>query len=202
MNSINTFFVQNFSNFIWLAVFIMALIPICEGRIAFPFSINEKLLGENVMSPITGFLTCFFASIILTLFLLTFFKGVSNLLKKIPVFNKILNKIDNVIERKSEKIKNKNNKYFYLALFVLVPLPLTGVWSACLISIILNLDFIKSLISIVSGNLLCLILIYILNLFLKDFTLALLLISFVITFIVILILKLKNKKMNIKFLND
>ena len=183
MSNINIFFSQNFSHFIWLAVFIMALIPICEGRIAFPFSINEILLGENVMTPLTGFLTCFFASIFLSLFLLVFFKGISKLFRKISFFNNLLTKVDNLIENKSLKFKNKNNKYFYLALFVLIPLPLTGVWSACLISIILNLDFKKSLISIVSGNLLCLILIYILNLFLKDFTLALLLISFIITFL-------------------
>jgi len=202
MNNLTGFFAENFSNFIWLGVFILALLPISEGRIAFPFSINEKILGENAMSPLLGFLTCFIASIFLTLFLLVFFKGICKMLKKINFFDKILNKLDKSIEKKSEKIKTKNNKYFYLALFVLIPLPLTGIWSACLISILLNLDFKKSLISIISGNFLCLLLIYFLNLFLKDFTLALLLISFALTFIVLLVLKLKNKKLNIKFLND
>lgn len=180
----------------------MALLPVAESRIAFPFSLNEKILGENVMTPITSILTCFFASIFLTLFLITFFKGLSKTLKKIKFFKKILDSLDKNVEKKSEKIKNKNNKYFYLALFVLIPLPLTGIWNASLIAILLNLDFKKSLISIISGNLLCLILIYILNLFLKDFTLPLLLISFAITFIVILILKFKNKSFTLKFLND
>ena len=202
MNNLSTFFVNNFSNFIWLGVFIMALLPVSEGRIAFPFSLNEKLLAENVMTPITGFLTCFFASVFLTLFLLTFFKGLCALLRKIKFINKILDKLYKSVEKKSQKFKNKNNKYLYLALFVLVPLPLTGVWSACLIAILLNLDFKKSLISIIGGNFLCLVLIFILNLFLKDFTLPLLLISFAITFIVLFILKLKNKKLDIKFLND
>lgn len=200
--NINSFVIENFSNFIWLGIFVLALVPIAEGRIAFPLSINEKILGENALTPLAGFLTCFFASVFLTLFLLTFFKGLTKLLKKFKFFDKFLIKIDKSVEKKSENIKNKNNKYFYLALFVLIPLPLTGAWSACLISNLLNLDFKKSLISICGGNLLSLGLIYILNLFLKDFTIILLIVSFVITFIVILILKLRNKKMNIKYLND
>jgi len=134
MIDLSTFFAENFSSFIWLGVFIMALLPVAEGRIAFPFSLNEKILGENVMSPLTGFLTCFIASIFLSLFLLTFFKGFCKLLRKINFFNKILDKLDRTVEKKSEKIKNKNNKYFNLALFVLIPLPLTGVWSASLIA--------------------------------------------------------------------
>lgn len=202
MNNITNFFAENFSSFIWLAVFILALLPIAESKIAFPFSINETLLKENAMPPLLGFITCFFASIFLTLFLLTFFKSISKIIRKIKFVDKIFNKIDKKTEKQSKKIKNKNNKYIYLALFVLIPLPLTGIWSGCLISNLLNLDFKKSLVSIVLGNLGCLIILFILNLFLKDFTLAFLIISFILTFIILIILHLKNKKMNIKFLTD
>lgn len=202
MEELKLFFVDNFSNIIWLAVFIMCLLPVFEGRLTFPFAINEKILGVNKMSVPLALLTCFLASIFLTLFLLVFFKGVKKFLKRFKFFEKIFSKLDTTIEKKSESIKNKNNKYFYLALFVLIPLPLTGVWSGSLIASFLNLDFKKSLISIISGNILCLLLILFLNLFFKDFTFLLLIISFILTFIVLIILKIKNSKFKIKFLND
>lgn len=202
MEFLKTFFIDNFSNIIWIAVFIMCLLPVFEGRIAFPFAINEKLLGVNKMSPVLAIVTCFLASIFLTLFLLVFFKSFKKFLRRFNLFEKIFSKLDILIEKKSVNIKNKNNKYLYLSLFVLIPLPLTGVWSGSLIASFLNLDFKKSLIAIVAGNLLCLILIFILNLFLKDFTIVLLIISFLITFCVLFIQKIKKIKFKIKFLND
>ncbi|MBE5746420.1 MAG: hypothetical protein E7359_03950 [Clostridiales bacterium] len=202
MEVLKTFFIDNFSNFIWIAVFIMCLLPVFEGRLAFPFAINEKLLGNNAMPIFLAMLTCFLASVFLTLFLLTFFKSFKKFLKKFKTFKKIFEKIDSLIYKKSEKIKEKNNKYFYLALFVLTPLPLTGIWSASLIASFLNLDFKKSLFSIITGNLLCLILIFILNLFFKDFTLILLIISFVLTILVLLFSKLKKPSFKINFIND
>jgi len=196
MLSITEYFAQNYSNFIWLAVFILALIPITEGRVAFTFAINKTLLKQNAISPILAILTCFLASIFLTLFLLVFFKSICKVLKKISFFNKFLTKIDSTIKNKSEKLKNKTNKYLYLFLFVLIPLPLTGVWSGSLISSFLNLDFLKSTISIVLGNLCSLILIYILSCYFKDFTLPIILIIFIIVILFMVIKKIINNKKN------
>lgn len=194
--------VSFFGNLTWLAVFVIALIPFFEGRIAFSFALNESLLKENVLSPFFAIVVCFMASVFLSLFLLAFFKTIFSMLKKVKWLNKILTKIDETIKIKSEKVKEKNNRYIYLALFVFIPLPLTGVYTACLIASFLNLNFYKSLFFIVLGNLGCLLLLFVLNMFLKDFTLWLILICFLISLLVILITKLKNIQLNISFLSD
>lgn len=202
METIKIFFAQNFQNFIWLAVFILALLPITEGRIAFPFAINKSLLNNNVMSPPLALITCFLASVFLCLFLLYFFDAVSKFFDKFKFFNKMNEKINKIVFNKSQKFKGGGNIYFWLGFFVFIPLPLTGVWTACLISCFLNLDIKKSFVSIVVGNLLSLVLIYVLSLVFKNFTLVFILLCFAITFLVLIIKKLYFKNFKVKFLND
>jgi len=202
METIKIFFAQNFQNFIWLAVFILALLPIAEGRIAFPFAINKSLLNNNVMSPPLALITCFFASVFLCLFLLYFFDALSKFFDRFKIFNGLNKKINKTIAKKSQNLFAKNNVYFWLGFFVFVPLPLTGVWTACLISCFLKLDIKKSFVSIIIGNLLSLILIYVLSLVFKNFTLVFILLCFLITFLVLLIRKLYFKNFKVEFLND
>lgn len=202
MDAIKIFFAQNLENMIWLAVFILAILPISEGRIAFPFAINKVLLKQNAMSPILALLTCFLASIFLCLFLLCFFNIICSKLSKFKFFKKIKNKVDKIISKKSEKFKTNKKTYFLLGFFVFIPLPLTGVWTACLISSFLKLDFKKSFIAIVLGNLFSLVLIYFLSLIFKSYTLVLILICFVLTFLTIVAKKLYRKKFKLKFLKD
>ena len=202
METIKIFFAQNFQNFIWLAVFILALLPITEGRIAFPFAINKSLLNNNVMSPPLALITCFFASVFLCLFLLYFFDSLSKFFDRFKLFNRLNKKINQIVFNKSQKFKGGGNNYFWLGFFVFIPLPLTGVWTACLISCLLKLDIKKSFVSIVIGNLFSLILIYVLSLFFKNFTLVFILICFVITFLVLIIKKIYFKNFKVRFLND
>ena len=202
METIKIFFAQNFQNFVWLAVFLLALLPITEGRIAFPFAINKNLLNNNSMNPVLAMITCFFASVFLCLFLLYFFEFVSKFFDKFKLFNKLNKKINQIVFNKSQKFKSENNIYFWLGFFVFVPLPLTGVWTACLISCFLKLDIKKSFISIIVGNLLSLILIYVLSLVFKNFTLIFILLCFAITFLILLIKKIYLKNFKVKFLND
>lgn len=189
MEQLKMFFAENFTNIMWLAVFILCLLPITEGRIAFPFAINSTLLKQNVMNPFLALFTCFFASIFLTLFLLTFFKSLCNYLYKYKLFKNLIDKININIKNKSNNIKSKNSPYLFLFLFVFIPLPLTGIWSASLIASFLKLDYKKSLLSIILGNFLCLILIYLLNLFFKDYTLIFIIIAFFMTFVYLLVKK-------------
>lgn len=202
MESIKIFFAENFQNFVWLAVFILALIPVCEARIAFPFAINQNLLKQNAMTPQLAIITCFFASIFLCLFLLFFFKGVCSYFDKFLFFKKLNQKINKTIKNKSEKFKNNKKIYFLLFMFVFIPLPLTGVWTACLIASFLKLDLKKAFLCIVLGNLFSLLLIYVLSLFLKGKTLVVILACFSLTFLFLLIKKLYVKNFKVKFLND
>ena len=57
------------------------------------------------------------------------------------------------LQRKVNKVRNKMNKWSYLALmfFVAIPLPGSGAWTGTLIAWIIGLDRLKSFIAIAFG---------------------------------------------------
>ncbi|MGN1223464.1 MAG: COG2426 family protein [Christensenellales bacterium] len=202
MEIIKTFFAENFQNIVWLAVFLIALLPFFEGRVALSFALNNTILNGKTMSPLLAILTCFLSGIFLSIFLIFFFNLIVKSLKKYRFFNKIFNVINLKIEEKSANFKRHKNIYFYLFLFVLIPLPLTGIYTASLVSCFLNLSPKKSLISLSLGNLCCLILVYIFSLFFKDFTIIIF-IALIIVFLILLVFKKRKKGYAyITFIND
>jgi len=58
-----------------------------------------------------------------------------------------------LIRKKEARIKDKMNKYGYLALivYVAIPLPIVGVYSGCIIAWLLNLPRRKSILAISIG---------------------------------------------------
>ena len=73
MEIIKTFFAENFQNIVWLAVFLIALLPFFEGRVALSFALNNTILNGKTMSPLLAILTCFLSGIFLSIFLIFFF---------------------------------------------------------------------------------------------------------------------------------
>jgi len=68
-----------------------------------------------------------------------------------------------------EKVRGRTSKvtkykvvYVGLTLFVLIPLPLTGVWTSSLIAYLIDLDRKRSIVSIAIGNLFACLILYIL----------------------------------------
>ncbi len=202
MNEIEIFFTNYFQNFVWLGVFLFSLLPIFEGKVALSLAINEKLLGNKVMPPPLAIITCTFAEIFLTLFLLFFFKNLCLYFSRFKFFNKIYSKINEKIAKKSEKLKNKTNVFLNLFVFVAIPLPLTGVYSASLIASFLNLNTTKSLMIISLGNLVSLILVYFLSLLFKEYTTLILLLLFLIVLVLIYLKSYFAKRKSFIFLKD
>lgn len=201
MESLKIFFAENFQNMIWFAVFIIAILPITESRVAFPFAINQSLLKKCAMHPLLAILTCTLASMFLCLFLLFFFNNIIKKLNKYNFFSKLNTKLESTIKNKSKKFEN-SRVYFLLFLFVLIPLPLTGVWTASLIASFLKLDNKKSFVSIILGNIFSILLIYALSLFFRNQTLIIILIAFAITFIFLIIKKLFYREIKTLYIKD
>jgi uncharacterized membrane protein len=128
-------------------VFLLAASPILECRGAIPYGI---LIG---LDPITVFIASFLGNIFPVPFLLFFLNrferwvmgmGDENWLKQIYI---------RYVNRLRKKSKPSIDRYGFLGLtiFVAVPIPLTGAWTASLLSYLFGMEFKRSLAAIIAG---------------------------------------------------
>ena len=121
-----------------VVVFIISMIPILELR------------GGLLQVPITTAIPfCIIGNIIPIPFILLFIKQVFKWLKKIKLFQGIIEKLENRAMGKSDSIKKY--EFWGLVLFVGIPLPGTGAWTGSLIAALLDIDFKKAILAELLG---------------------------------------------------
>lgn len=142
-----------------LAVFLLSMIPIAEAR----FSI---LFGMDIgLKPIEAFGWAFLGSSLLAPILLLILMPIINALSKTKLFSKIGKFLYDKFQKKSQALaevesdgqksalsKTELKRMGATALFVAVPLPLTGVWTGSAVASIVKIGYVKSIISIIVGN--------------------------------------------------
>ena len=146
---------------------LMAMFPIGELRTSIPIAIHVLKLDW-----FNAFLYSLIGNSLVTLilvYLINFFKieKIKYFFTKIPIVGNIFIKWENSSLRKSKKIEKWG--YLGLMLFVSIPLPITGAWTAVLIAAILDFKPFKSFISItfgliISGSIITYLSVYIPNL--------------------------------------
>lgn len=110
------------------------------------------------VDPLYAFLFSLLGSTLIIPFIVLLFKPLIALLKKIPFLKKIGERIQNHSIEKAEELKEdktrkgRKTKLLSLFLFVALPAPLTGVWSASMISAFLDVSPLKSILTIALGN--------------------------------------------------
>ncbi len=124
-------------------VFIISMIPILELRGGLVVS---KLIGVPLLTAIP---LCIVGNIIPIPFILLFIKQIFKWLKKVPLLEKFVVKLENRAMGKSDSIKRY--EFWGLALFVGIPLPGTGAWTGSLIAALLNIDFKKAILAELVG---------------------------------------------------
>jgi len=87
------------------------------------------------------------------------------LVNKYDLFKKLYTRVLMYIRSRAENVLKYRIVYIGLALFVAIPLPGTGVWTGSLIAHVFKMDRLKSIISILTGNLIACITVYILVVF-------------------------------------
>lgn len=145
MNAVTDFFANNFSSCIWLAVILLAMIPALESKIAIPFAVASGL------SAWTGCLFALIGSLIpCTMSLLIARKIRSRTTGFVTGYIKDKYTAQtNILEKQDGSFK----KYFSLACFVALPLPLTGVWAGGFVAGFSSLNIYKSFASVMAGSL-------------------------------------------------
>ena len=129
----------------WLIIILISMSPWIELRGAIPIAILEYHWQWWQALPISVL-----GNMIPVPFILLLFRVVEKELRKNPTFNKL---IDKLFDKTRKKANTKVEKYEELALvlFVAIPLPFTGAWTASLIAYLFNLDIKKSILTIFLG---------------------------------------------------
>ncbi len=131
-----------------IVVILTALTPGVEARGAIPLALA---LGMN---PVLGFIVAYVSSSIVSIPIIYLLETIElRIISKINLLNKIYSKLLSRIRVRSERIARHKLVYIALALYVAIPLPLTGVWTGSAIAYILGLEPRRSVAAVFIGNL-------------------------------------------------
>ena len=143
VGAIESFFLETVGK--ELCVFFCSMIPIIELRGAIP-------LGAALGLPLwKSFILSVVGNMLPVPIILLFVKKVLSFMSKCRV--KLFNKVANWVYAKAEKNKAKIEKYSFwgVALFVGIPLPMTGAWTGSLVAAMLDMKFWKAVLSAFIG---------------------------------------------------
>ena len=130
----------------YLKIMILSMVPITELRGAIPIGMALKL------NPIGVYLSSVIGSTLVAIPLVLAYRHVVKFFKEKNMFLFLLRRVDNKIETSMKKMKAAS--FIGIILFVGIPLPTTGTWSAAAIASILRMRLIEALSGIFIGNIL------------------------------------------------
>ena len=128
-----------------LCVFFCSMIPIIELRGAIPLGAALGLpLWQSYLISVVG-------NMLPVPIILLFVKKVLEFMSGCKI--KLFNKVANWVYAKAEKNRAKIEKYSFwgVAIFVGIPLPMTGAWTGTLVAAIIDMKFFKAVISALIG---------------------------------------------------
>ncbi len=127
-----------------LVVLIIAALPIFELRGALPVAINLLHFPWYYALPLA-----IIGNLLPVPFILLFLNAITRWLSKIAFFNRMLSWLFERTRRRGRIIEKY--EHIGLALFVAIPLPVTGAWTGSLAAVIFGLRFKYAFLSIFIG---------------------------------------------------
>ncbi len=129
----------------WSQIFVFSMLPWIEARYTLPYSMIH--LGWEWWQAFPFAVAGNFLPIPC---ILLFFNRVEKFLRRYTFWKHIM---EWLFARTRRKASSHIRRYHYVGLFVFVaiPLPFTGAWTGALIAYLFNLNFSKSLITILCG---------------------------------------------------
>jgi uncharacterized membrane protein len=129
----------------WLMILVLAASPVSELRGAIPLAI-----GVYGYSPLDAYLLAVTGNLIPVIPLLLFLGPVSDWLRRYRTWDRFFNWLFSRTQRKYIQ-EHEGFGLTALALFVAVPLPMTGAWTGCLIAFLLGFGFWRAFLAIMMG---------------------------------------------------
>ena len=128
----------------YLEIMLLAMLPLTELRGAIPIGIAMDL------NPIAVYIASVIGSTIVSIPLILTFRHILNFFRNIDIFLPLVKKIDSKIESGMKRLKSIS--ILGIILFVGIPLPTTGTWTAAAIASILKMRIKTSLLGVLIGN--------------------------------------------------
>lgn len=136
----------------YLIIFLISMVPLIELRGAIPYAVAviEKGVDLNI---VLCYLIAIIGNMIPVPIIFFFARKVLEWGKDKKIIGKFFTFCLEKGHKGGEKLKEKAGRglYFALFLFVGIPLPGTGAWTGTLASSILDMDFKKSVTSVITG---------------------------------------------------
>jgi uncharacterized membrane protein len=133
----------------WLAVILMAAIPVVELRLSIPIAILKPPYGFG-MEPILALSLAIIGNMLPVIPLLLYLEPVSNYLRRWRSWDRYFTWLFTRTHRKHSENFEKYGS-IGLALFVGIPLPATGAWTGCAAAFVFGFKFKNALIAILVG---------------------------------------------------
>lgn len=140
----------------YLKIIILSMIPVTELRGAIPIGIAMDL------NPLGVYLASVIGSTIVAIPLVLTFRSVMDFLRNRRIFLGLIKRIDKKIDSGMKKMKKAS--VLGIILFVGVPLPTTGTWTASAIASILHMRLKYAFIGVLIGNMISGIIVSLLSL--------------------------------------
>ncbi len=136
----------------YLIVFVISMVPLIELRGAVPVAVGFSE-ADPQFSMVIAYILIIVGNMLPVPFIYLFARKVLEWGKDKPVIGGFFTFCLKKGEQGGKKLeeKAKNGLYVALALFVGIPLPGTGAWTGMLAASILDMDFKKSTIAVLSG---------------------------------------------------
>ena len=122
----------------YLEIMLLAMLPLTELRGAIPIGIAMDL------NPIAVYVASVIGSTIVSIPLILTFRHILNFFRSVDMFLPLVKKVD------SKRLKSIS--ILGIILFVGIPLPTTGTWTAAAIASILKMRIKTSLLGVLIGN--------------------------------------------------
>ena len=129
----------------YLEIMLLAMLPLTELRGAIPIGIAMDL------NPIAVYVASVIGSTIVSIPLILTFRHIFNFFRSVDMFLPLVKKDDCKIETGMKRLKSIS--ILGIILFVGIPLPTTGTWTAAAIASILKMRIKTSLLGVLIGNL-------------------------------------------------
>ncbi|MDU6115838.1 MAG: small multi-drug export protein [Paeniclostridium sordellii] len=174
----------------YIKLMFLSMVPIIELRGAIPLGIAMNL------NPFYVYCICVIGATLIAIPIVVLFRNIIEYLRYKKYFNKIIRLIDRKIEGRAKKLKAVS--IIGIIVFVGIPLPTTGSWSAAAIASILKMRLRDSILGIFIGNAIAGLIMSVLTLHLttRMSMEKILFLAIVVIIIVIILILFKNKNIN------
>lgn len=128
----------------YLKIMILSMVPVTELRGAIPIGIAIDL------NPIGIYIASVLGSTLVSIPLILTFRHIISFFRDISIFKRLVKAIDKKIDSGMKRLKNVS--ILGIILFVGVPLPTTGTWTASAIASILKMRIKNAFLGVLIGN--------------------------------------------------